>query len=533
MSAEPVPGPAPKQRFKSILCMPGAPEPVAWTPELALYHDLNLDQIIDAAIAGREPYELREFFYAPLDDVAEIEYRHEVFRDLEDPGVHEDVRDFAAGVAKMREHLQASHKHGYEHQQKRWFLAAASDYCAAVCDLAARLDEADVRSQAMTALGGYLADYSSSDAFIELRDEVREVEAGLAGLTYGVEILGDRVRVQHFHDEPDYSAQVAAAFEKFRQGAVKSHLAKFPSYADMDHVEGQILERVAQLFPEQFGALDRFCSGHASFADPVVLAFDREVQFYLAWLDYLAPIRQAGLSVAYPSLSAADKSEAAAETFDLALAAKLVRDGVPVITNDYRLDGPERMIVVSGPNQGGKTTFARTVGQLHYLAKLGLPLPGRDVTLLLCDRVFTHFERPENLQDLVGKLHDDLLRIHSILDKATPRSVVILNEIFTSTTMQDALFLSKEILSRLMQLDAVSVCVTFLEQLSTLGPATVSMVSTVRPEDPATRTFKVVRQQADGRAYALAIAERYGLTYDQLKGRLADGDGDGDGRQSA
>jgi DNA mismatch repair ATPase MutS len=97
---------------------------------------------------------------------------------------------------------------------------------------------------------------------------------------------------------------------------------------------------------------------------------------------------------------------------------------------------------------------------------------------------------------------------------------VILNEIFTSTTLQDALFLSRQILDRLIDRDLLCVCVTFLDEMSRLGPSTVSMVSTVRPDDPATRTFKVVRQVADGRAYALAVANRYGLTYERLRARL-------------
>jgi DNA mismatch repair protein MutS len=485
------------------------------------FADLRLDQVVVSLAAGREEYDLAGLFYRPLHEVEGVHYRHHVLGDLEQESVLGAVREFAGGMQRMRRHLGLIAKLHYARQQQRWFLEAASVYRRTVCGLHEQLGALELRSSGFLGLRDYLTGYVESDAFTALAQDTRGVEDDLAAVRYAVQLRGNRVRVSRYEGEADMSAEIECTFEKFKQGAVKDYRVRFREPADMNHVEAQILDLVAKLDPETFARLEQFCAGHARYLDETVGRFDREIQFYLAYLEYIGPLKARGLAFSLPRVSSRSKDIAASETFDLALAAKLVSEGAVVVCNDFHLTDPERILLVSGPNNGGKTTFARTFGQLHYLASLGLPVPGADVRLFLPDRIFTHFEREEEIETLRGKFEDELHRIHDILERATSASVLIMNESFGSTTLRDAVLVGSEVVRQIIDLDALCVFVTFVDELSTLGPSTVSMMSTVVPEDPAVRTYKIVRKAADGLAYAAAIAEKYGLTYEALRRRVA------------
>ena len=120
-----------------------------------------------------------------------------------------------------------------------------------------------------------------------------------------------------------------------------------------------------------------------------------------------------------------------------------------------------------------------------------------------------------------GKLKDDLHRMHGILEKATSKSLVVMNEIFASTSLEDATFLGKKILTKFGELGVLGVCVTFIDDLASLNEKTVSMMATIVPENPSQRTFRIARKSASGLSYAMALAEKYRLTYQHLKERIA------------
>ena len=510
-------------KFASLLSETASESPAGGgDADSSFLSDLNFDQVVDSVAGTREERQLiSQLLTHPAADLDTVSYRHEIFRDLEDPALFQAAGHFTEQLSRARVQLEQLGKLRSAQQRQGLFLDAAAIYCGAVRALADVLAERPLAARGLLAFRDYLTGYVESRGFAELAADAAERKSELAEITYQIRIRGLRVEVSRYSGEPDYSAEIEKTFERFQQGAVKDYLVRYRTWPGMNHVGAQIAELVARLFPAEFGALAGFCERHARFMDPVIGRAVRELQFYLAYLEYIRPIRAAGLSFCYPELTATSKEIFARRTFDLALAAKLAAGGKAVVTNEFRLSGPERIIVVSGPNQGGKTTFARTFGQLHHLARTGCPVPGDAARLYVWDRIFTHFEREEDIADLTGKLEQDLLRIQSALLAATPDSIVIMNEIFTSTTVSDAYFLGQKVLAKVIELDLLCVYVTFIDELASMGPSVVSMASTIVPGNPAERTYKVVRKPADGLAYALAIADKHGVTYDQLKGRLA------------
>ncbi|MGA8258686.1 MAG: hypothetical protein WB783_00580 [Arenicellales bacterium] len=507
--------------FHSILFdEPEAGDRAAAREAPAFFSDLHLDWLVDAITSGREEYDLEPFFRLPLNDVDAIKHRQEVMRDIEDEECSRRLAAFTEGMTLVRRYLALSEKLQYKYHRKGWHLEAAETYCDTVVRLHRDLDPDRLRSRGLLDFCRYLKEHVESNGFATLFRETKKLKSDLAAVKYCILIRDNAVKVRRYEGEVDYSREVEQAFEKFKQGAVKDYRAKLPHGTGMNHVEAQILDLVAKLHPGVFASLDGFCARHEQFRDETIVVFDREIQFYIAYLEHISMMKSSGLSFCYPAVSRQTKEVYSRDGFDLALATKCVNEKTPVVCNDFHLSGRERILVVSGPNQGGKTTFSRTFGQLHYLGCLGLPVPGREAQLFLFDRLFTHFEREEDIRNLRGKLQDDLVRIHDILDQATGDSILIMNEIFSSTTLQDAVYLGGKIMEKIVGLDLLCVWVTFIDEIAAADERVVSMMATVVPDDPASRTFKILRRPADGLAYAMSIAERYRLTYAGVKERM-------------
>lgn len=484
--------------------------------------DLALDGLVDKLVAGAGEG-LREVFATPLRTREAVRFRQAVFADLRDTRLRAILVTFLENmdqVARARSQQRRAH---YRVESDIWGAHAAAAYVHTLHSLAAELPAAveavPARSEPLRLLARFVTEHAASPTMQALRRDAERVDRGLAEARYSVLVHGARVTIAPTGHEPDLQAQVLAAFERFRQSDVVGDTRARATGADLDHVQAQILDLVARLFQPLF-ADAALLAATRGIPDATLSSVADQLRFYLAWLDAVAPAEASGLDTDLPEVLVGQAAVHALDTWDIALGLQLVDEKRPVVTNDMELSGDERVLVISGPNQGGKTTFARTFGQLHLLSALGVPVPGRQVRVMLTDQVLTVFEREEVAGDLGGRLGAELARVHALLNALTPTTAVVLNEVFSSTALADARWLARRVLDRLTVAGVPTAMVTFLDELSRLGPATVSVVAGVDPADPAVRTWRLLRQPADGRAYADALAERYGLSAERLARRL-------------
>lgn len=497
------------------------PDDVDSAAQPRYFGDLNLDQVVSHVTGDNDEFTLTSLFHGLPADLDVIALRQEVFGVLRRPEIRIMCDDFSTHMRRALASAGGSERfHGRIHAD-RWQLRAAEEYCIAVTGLVSSLGRAAPAARAWQTVQEWLKVYQHTPEFQKLDREASALQNRMRQVRYNAFVRGDQVRVGSYAHELAYEHEVIDTFNRFRPGENTDPNLRPAEINDYDPVRERIVEMVAKLNPDLFADAHQFCAAHPSFFDPTVVLLFRELQFYLAYLDTLKPLEDHGLALCGEPDVDSDHFNAT-ETFDLALALQLHADHRvdDVVPNDVNMDPEQRTLVVTGPNQGGKTTLARTIGQLHHLAGLGCPVPGRDVRLRVPDEIHTHFDQAEVLTTQGSKLEEDLRTVSGILQHATRRSLVILNETFSSTTAADADMLGRRVLERLSDIGCRCVFVTFIDELSRFDQHTVSMASTVDAHDPTRRTFRVLRRRADGRAYAASLAAKYRLSYAELRQRI-------------
>ena len=146
----------------------------------------------------------------------------------------------------------------------------------------------------------------------------------------------------------------------------------------------------------------------------------------------------------------------------LSIAYKDASSMFEVIKNDYILKENDKINIIIGANQSGKTTFLRALGSSLAFARAGLPVPAERATISMFKNLYTHFQRYDEDLKNEGQLDTELAEMEKIVYSAEPDSVILMNESFSSTGLKDAKQIASDVLSALCHIGAKAIYVTHI-----------------------------------------------------------------------
>lgn len=135
------------------------------------------------------------------------------------------------------------------------------------------------------------------------------------------------------------------------------------------------------------------------------------------------------------------------------------------VPNDILLDDPGRLLVITGPNSGGKTAYCKTVVQIQLLGQIGCYIPALAARLVLAEHIFYQVPDPGRLEEGMGRFGHELKRTREIFFNSTARSLVVLDELSEGTTFEEKMELSEYVLAGFHKLGASTLLVTHNHEL--------------------------------------------------------------------
>ncbi len=190
----------------------------------------------------------------------------------------------------------------------------------------------------------------------------------------------------------------------------------------------------------------------------------------------------------------------------------LRRRGESVVPLSLALEQDGRMVVISGPNTGGKTVAMKTAGLLALMAVSGLPVPAAKAELPFVDRVLADIGDSQSIEESLSTFSAHLLNIASILNEATGSSLVLLDELGSATDPEEAGALAVAVADRLREIGCFTICSTHHMALKAFATNTPGLVSANMgfDEEQLEPTYRL-QMGLPGSSSGLATAERLGL----------------------
>ncbi len=452
-----------------------------------LIQDLELRTLFDAMARGDEfLFEVSQrVVVSSLHDVDSILYRQDILRDcLKNPGVIRELYSLAGdAIEDGRKHYFGSYLLAGS------ILFTAIDLLELFVKMLKRLraiTEANIttfESEGFTTLFSMLQAELDDDYLRVIQDHLEELKfrhgillkAGLGkgnrGVNYVLRKLETRKKrlIQRIFEKkpPEYSFQIAERDEAGSRA--------------LSDLRERGINLVANALAQSSEHVRHFFT-----------MLKTELAFYVGCINLHEQLVHLGQTTCFPTPSpAGERVYSARKLSDVCLA--LTKKQI-VIPNDVNADCKD-LIVITGANEGGKSTFLRSIGLAQVMMQSGMFVTAESLNADISKGIFTHYRRKEDVTMESGKLDEELSRMSDIVDVITPDSMVLFNESFSATNEREGSEIARHIVDALLERRIKVFFVTHFYELSQgFYERRMPNALFLRPErmEDGVRTFKIV-----------------------------------------
>jgi len=412
--------------------------------EEALTQDLELTTLFNAMALGDEFLlkVAKQTVLSSLNDLDTILYRQNILNDcLRNPSVVRDIYGIAVeSIAKERKNYWGLSTHDYP----EWILRRSTEVMRMFVGMLTRLraiaDEHghEFGSEGFTTLFAVLNRELSDEYFAVVENHLRELQFR-GGVLVSAE-LGQGNKGTNF----------VLRRSEVKLSWIEQLLGKGPpaytfTIADRDESGAKALGELRDR------GIDLAANALAQSNDHILSFFNMlrtELAFYVGCLNLHGQLALKRVPMCFPvPVAAGERKHSFAGLYDACLALTTEQR---VVGNEVSADDKD-LVMITGANQGGKSTFLRSIGLSQLMMQCGMFVPAEAFCSNVCDGLFTHYKREEDVTMKSGKFDEELSRMSGIVDNIRPNSMLLFNESFAATNEREGSEIAGQIVRALLE----------------------------------------------------------------------------------
>lgn len=488
------------------------------------YKDLAIHELLENIVGGNwEEEELIKVLKTIPSSVETTKYRQEILKDFM---ADKDFRDRIEGVINKIRFMADAYADRMRYRDEKsniWRIVQNLNEIELYSDIVSELDDNltihKPSSKGLCELAQKIHVLAQKIDASSLREDIKKTRSEIEGtqsLIMGVNLSSDLYAEEAFVIEfSSMKMKPPVGFLENLNRTVKGIPGRFEPDPMMKDLTRQVEEHFGFMAKKMKNRLSKYVDLDSKFLSDLRIEF----LFYLRIASFGERLKEKGYEISFPNLSG-DSRIKMKDFYNIRLAMKGEEN---IVKNDFDYNPDERIFILTGPNRGGKTILTQGIGLAAYMASQGMFVCASSYEGDTVSNIFTHFPADENQTISYGRLGEEAVRIKSIATQMDERSLILLNETYSTTSATDGIYLAKDLIRIVKECGAMLVYNTHLHELGLAvdelntydgKSKTVSIVMEIIDNR---NTFRVLRDKPNVSSYAKNVALQYGVTYEQMK----------------